>query len=38
MVADGRLDLAEEVIAKAEKVAPENADKWERLREALRRR
>ncbi len=38
MVADGRLDLAEEVIANAEKVAPENADKWERLREALRKR
>lgn len=38
MVADGRLDLAEEVIVNAEKAAPEHADKWERLRAALRQR
>jgi len=36
MVADGRMDLAEEVIANAEKVAPENTDNWARLRAALR--
>ncbi len=38
MVADGRIDLAEEVIANAEKVAPENAENWQRLRAALPRK
>ena len=35
MVIDGQIDLAEEVIRNAERVAPENADNWRRLREAL---
>ncbi|MDH3201322.1 MAG: tetratricopeptide repeat protein [Myxococcales bacterium] len=35
MVADGRIDLAEDVIQNAERVAPENAAKWRHLRDAL---
>lgn len=37
MLADGRLDLAEQVIANAERLAPENADNWQRLKAALPR-
>ncbi len=35
MVADRRIDVAEEVIRNAERVAPENAHNWQRLRAAL---
>ena len=35
MVADGRIDLAEYVISNAEEAAPENAEKWTRLKAAL---